>query len=113
MTGATISCVQEIACCWEKETSDPGFRVDNLLGKGTHNFCFSTRSKRASNGDGGTGLGGPNDRESTGEGTSGMDRRKVGREANKVCNRTYTAQWTIGGGLRGSTGAPKNIGARD
>ena len=42
-----------------------------------------------------------------------MDRREMGRATNTICNRTYTTQWTIGGGLRGSTGAPKNVETRD
>ena len=79
----------------------PGFGMGNLRGKGRNNFCFSTRSKRASNGDGSTGLGGTNDREGSGKGASGLDRCKMGGEEHNIRNRTYTTQRPVGRGFRG------------
>ena len=39
-TGATFSCIQEVACCWEKETADPDLEWITFAVKGGTIFVF-------------------------------------------------------------------------
>ena len=94
-----------------KRDDGQGIGMDNFRGERRNNFCVPTRSKCASNGDGSTGLGGTDNRENNSKRTSGMDRREMGRTPDKICDGTYTTQWTFGGRLRDSLGAPKGIKA--